>query len=548
MSEKEFNLLEEPWVRVRAPDCTVYEVSLTDALLRAHEMTDLAGELPAQDAAMLRLLLAVLYPVFSRVDEEGAPAPFQSAEDAVARWGTLWRLGRFPEGPLRRYLETWRERFWLFHPERPFWQVPQAEIGTEYTAAKLNGELSESSNKIRLFPPCSGEEKQGMGYAQAARWILYVNGYDDTSSKPKTKGAPSVGAGWLGKLGLIQAVGRNLFETLMLNLVLLKDGAELWGEGIPCWELETPRSGERTEIPQPNNPAELLTLQSRRILLRRENGRVTGYFLLGGDFFRKEYAFCEQMTVWRGTQPNKNAPVVFQPKRHDPARQLWREFPSMFMQEGNMHLPGVVQWIVLLQNPRFCLLGNGSLIRFRIMGVEYGDKDFFVSDTFSDELTFHMELLGELGRRWRNTVKDEIGRCEKLAEAIGRLACDLAIAAGRDKDGSQKAAAGKAREQFYFRLDQPFREWLYAIDPAGGEEDRENAVFSWRERAAQLTRRFGEELVQEAGTTALLGRSVEERSKKGKNEVTLKRHYSAPEAYNAFLYRVAVIVQEGGTV
>ena len=262
MKETEFNLLEEPWIRIRFPDCSVREVSLTDALLHAHEAADLAGELPAQDVAVLRLLLAVLQTVFQRVDGTGAPAPFRQEEDAIVRWGKLWRLGRFPAEPLQQYLKTWRERFWLFHPERPFWQVPQAKIGTEYSAAKLNGELSESGNKIRLFPPCSGEEKSGMSYAQAARWLLYLNGYDDTSSKPKTKVAPSVGAGWLGKLGPIQAVGSNLFETLLLNLTLLKDGAEKWGEGGPCWELETPRSGERTEIPQPDHPAALLTLQS----------------------------------------------------------------------------------------------------------------------------------------------------------------------------------------------------------------------------------------------------------------------------------------------
>ena len=29
----EFNLLEEPWIRVRTPDCALQEVSLTDALL-----------------------------------------------------------------------------------------------------------------------------------------------------------------------------------------------------------------------------------------------------------------------------------------------------------------------------------------------------------------------------------------------------------------------------------------------------------------------------------------------------------------------------------
>ena len=37
MKEVEFNLLDEPWVRVLCADCTVREVSLTEALLHAHE-------------------------------------------------------------------------------------------------------------------------------------------------------------------------------------------------------------------------------------------------------------------------------------------------------------------------------------------------------------------------------------------------------------------------------------------------------------------------------------------------------------------------------
>ena len=46
MKEIEFNLLTEPWVRVRRPDNTVQEVSLTDALLHAQDYVDLAGEMP----------------------------------------------------------------------------------------------------------------------------------------------------------------------------------------------------------------------------------------------------------------------------------------------------------------------------------------------------------------------------------------------------------------------------------------------------------------------------------------------------------------------
>ena len=33
MKEREFNLLDEPWVRVMRPDCTVEEVALPEALL-----------------------------------------------------------------------------------------------------------------------------------------------------------------------------------------------------------------------------------------------------------------------------------------------------------------------------------------------------------------------------------------------------------------------------------------------------------------------------------------------------------------------------------
>ena len=108
METMEFNLLRERWVRVRTQDCTVQEVSLTDALLHAHAYVDLAGEMPTQDAAMLRLLLAVLHTVFSRVDGNGVPAPFEEPRDALQRWGELWQLGHFPEQPIRDYLDNGR--------------------------------------------------------------------------------------------------------------------------------------------------------------------------------------------------------------------------------------------------------------------------------------------------------------------------------------------------------------------------------------------------------------------------------------------------------
>ena len=263
MTDREFSLLEEPWILVIGTENQTRKVSLTQALLQAHQIRDLAGESKTQDSAVLRLLLAVVYTVFSKTDEQGIEAPITGIQEAVRRWGALWDCGAFPQGPIETYLTQWQDRFWLFHPERPFYQVPGLQ-GTENPAKKLNGVLVESSNKIQLFSLWNGERKDRLTYDEAARWLVFIQGYGDTAAKK-----PSPRLGWLGSIGLVEAKGKTLFETLMLNLVLWRDAVEPWEDGIPAWEAELPDEKKR-EIPPPYNPSELLTLQGRQILLRRK--------------------------------------------------------------------------------------------------------------------------------------------------------------------------------------------------------------------------------------------------------------------------------------
>lgn len=67
--------------------------------------------------------------------------------------------------------------------------------------------------------------------------------------------------------------------------------------------------------------------------------------------------------------------------------------------------------------------------------MQYGDKDFFVNDSFSDSLAFQAVLLDELGYGWQNRITEEISRCEQAASLVGHLAQDIATAAG-DKNGN----------------------------------------------------------------------------------------------------------------
>ena len=185
MKDIEFNLIDEPWIRVIDFNCRITEVSLTEVIVNAHKYKALRGELPTQDIAVMRLILAVLQTVISRYDETGEKNALEDDEDeALERWKAWWDNGRFPEKAILDYLDSWHERFWLFHPERPFYQVAGLNSGTDYDTPKLNGEISESSNKIRLFSSYSSNLKKAMTYSQAARWLLYLNAYDDTSSKP----------------------------------------------------------------------------------------------------------------------------------------------------------------------------------------------------------------------------------------------------------------------------------------------------------------------------------------------------------------------------
>ncbi|MDR3766404.1 MAG: type I-E CRISPR-associated protein Cse1/CasA [Butyricicoccus sp.] len=541
MTEPVFNLVDEPWIRVLRSDGTEEEVSLRDALLRAHTFVDLGGELQTQNIAVLRLLLAVLHTVFSRTDETGASVPLEEPDDAVERWESLWLRGELPEQPIAQYLKQWHERFWLFHPERPFGQSQTAQQGTQCSASKLIGELSESGNKLRLFASRTGEGKAHVTYAEAARWLIYLNGFDDAALKPhipKEKREGKIAPAWLGQLGLVYAKGNNLFETLLLNLVLLRPDHTLWGENRPAWERETPRGEELRVIPLPDNLAELLTLQSRLIWLNREEEVVTGYGILCGDSFDPQNTFAEQMTAWKKIE-KKNEPVYYVPWPHEPGKQMWRDFANIFMTSENAassnQAPGVVQWIVWLKRKRY--LQKKKYVQFATACNRYdSSQKSAVTDVLGDTLTMQAALLDALGVPWQKRIATEVEKCDAIAQEVGLLAWRIFIADGGDSKNSEKDNAVRlvAYEKWYDRIDEPFRRWLHSIDPEKDAVDGDKLT-EWIMTARRLALHLGQEYMEHAGTNALFGRRITEKTK--------KRLYAAPRAYSWFRKRAYEIYQ-----
>jgi CRISPR system Cascade subunit CasA len=500
--KKKFNLLDERWIFVLDENGVAVEVSLIDVFRNAHKYRRLANELPSADVAILRLLLAILYAVFIRCDVNGNEAKL-TAENAMDRWKELWNKDGFPYETIERYLEQYRERFWLIHPETPFYQVANLSTRkcTEYEAQKLIGDLSQSGNKPRLF---AGRIKnEAVQMAEAARWLLHVNAFDDTSAKPSVRKSEgnvadamySPGAGWLGKLGLILLEGENLFRTLLLNFVLLDDKNAVLRDSKPIWEVDV-RDTERLEISRPRSLAELYTLQSRRLLLKYDGDLVVGYCLLGGDAFDKENAFIEPMTLWRKSEKD------YVPRRHNANKKLWRDFGALVLSEGDYKKPGIVEWIEYLSYEKIT-----PIYTFAAIGVQFGDKDFFVDDLYADSLSVNSELFASVGEGWRNRIIETLNYTEDAVNVFASLAVDLALAEGLDKGDRGKnlyPIRNDAKERAYFALDIPFRNWLADIDTT---EDINEVMLAWKVQAKRIIRGLAEEMLNDTGDSAFVGRN-----------------------------------------
>jgi len=234
----------------------VVELGLRDTLLQAHQLQGLGGETPLVTAALYRLLFAVLY---------RAIEPPEDDQD----WEKLWRVGHWDAQRISDYLERWRHRFDLFHPEHPFYQWQ----GRNSQTLSINLMIFDvaSGNNATLFDHHTDDEKVALTPAEAARILLVVQAF----SPAGTGGlAPrdSSNAPWASGI-IFLAEGSTLFDTLVFNFMPVDwwDGIPVGQEDVPVWESDNPL------LPNRNIPlgiADYLTWPNRSIRLTpEENGR-----------------------------------------------------------------------------------------------------------------------------------------------------------------------------------------------------------------------------------------------------------------------------------
>ncbi|MCK7627617.1 type I-E CRISPR-associated protein Cse1/CasA [Streptomyces sp. RS10V-4] len=511
-----FDLVSRPWLPVQRTDGTVTEVSLLGLFEQAAALRRLVGDVPTQEIALLRLLLAIVY------DALDGPV-------AVEDWEDLW-LADAPFAAVPTYLERHRDRFDLFHPERPFYQV--AGLRT------AKGEIAPLSRIVADVPvgePFFAMRRPGveaLPYAEAARWLVHAHTYDTSGIKSAMEGDERgragkvypLGVGTLGNLGGVFAEGDTLRETLLLNLIALEEaraGADVAAdEDVPVWRRKDPLGpGERKDPPGTVSPAglrDLYTWQSRRIRLHPEGGAVTGVVLGYGDPLVLAAPWkLEPMSAWRRneTQEKKQGrSPVYTPLRHDPSKAAWRGLGSLLparrqtAHNGQRGAPaenlrsGIARWFT--QVITASEIDPGTLVRLRLVGAVYGTQQSVIDEIVDDSVVLPVITLHEANPVYGAAAVDAVKDAEGCVIALGQLAANLARAAGADPTGP----ATTARDLGFGTLDGPYRAWLKSL-LAFPELD--SARREWRTTVRRNLLRLSERLLASAGPAADEGRLVD---------------------------------------
>lgn len=491
-----FNLVDDRWIAVRNLDGDSEMVSFRELFHAAPRIRRIAGDLPSQDFAVLRIALAVLYRVLESGLTEGSFLD-------LARG--LWADG-LPLQSIDSYLDTWRHRFELFDDIHPFMQVPDlttksGEVkGLELLVpdAPGAGSLFTMRQKVPVLEP-----------ATAARWLVHCQAFDFSGIKSgavgddRVKGGRGypIGIGWCGWLGGVIVEGDTLRETLLLNF---SPAQEADPRDAPLWELPPLDAGARaTDEIGPYGPLGLFTWPIRRIRLFGDGQTVTGVLICNGDpidyWLQHRH---EQMSAWRFSEPQakkRNLSMAYMPRGHDPSRSFWRGLAALLPAAGALASDGTAKTL-----PPRAIATVGQLIHHEIIpdqlvraiavGVTYGAQNSSYSEIFTDSVVFHPSIA-KTGGPALDCVLDAVARADGGVQALSTLAGDLAVAAGGDREPTATAA----RERGYAALDQQFLRWLPSVSEDG---DTYAALDQWTKIARGVLRTEGNALIAAAGPDA----------------------------------------------
>lgn len=520
---KSFNLTTEPWIKVLDKKTnSELMVSLKELFQNASSYRQLAGDMHAQDLSILRLLEAILMTVYTRVNQNGQEYEWltldnrmcvQSYDDEIGgfslakaltkTWISLYKAGQFSES-VCDYLDKNKDLFDFFG-SKPFYQVTAKQYDsfapekkkifnrTGTVALKqINRLISESGNSISVFSPKSQEMKNEMSLDELVRWLITYQNFAGGSDKTKIK--KPVSPGWLYEINPIFVQGQNLFETLMLNMVLFNPYRPEYTLQRPVWEEELNEYvKKRLSRIKPDNFAETYTVWSRLLYIEWQNDTPTIFSACLPSFENINTFDIEPMSTWMKKKGN------YCPEKRNIASlavAMWRNFGQYIATSGDDdNKPLSVVWINYLKG-KIKFNNNREMINLHTSGLIDDQNPFSKMPVaeFDDNLRIEANVLFDQSNEKKNIWPTRIEEMVKLNQKIGKKYHNFLLEVGKIRFDSEKTEkkirnkkvelfANRQSQFFYDALNEPFTEWLAGLTSG---DDREAKQEEWTKELREV--------------------------------------------------------------
>lgn len=473
-----FNLIDQDWIPCLTVDNKLKEFTLYDMLVNAHDLKAICCETPIISAAIMPMMLALLHRVFGPAGQRD--------------WQALWNQGTFPKQPLNDYFSQWHDRFDLFHPERPFYQVKDGRVKPKSVIHLIHS----IGNTGTLFTHATDTKGLRLSPATAARYLITdryfrtagLSGLDEKfTDSPFTRGV------------LFYAEGANIFETLLLNLVKYPDEYIMLHTDAdkPVWENDSPFDRRNT----PYGYLDYLTWPSNRVWLIPESDK-------------RGEVYVQYMTVAPGL--NLDAEVKSPQKQYiqrekkgettwsflyfNSSRALWRDYHSLLMlNTKDIEPPAVVEWLSelaldgMIEDDQDLKLTAIGMLADQAKPIFYRQEPMPLPATLLSERTDRQFVF--------QAIKDAEGMADTLRNTLNTLA-DEVLMRGSERKPDSKDRGDLIQQwdvisSYWAELEIHFWEFIDTLTSANPEE----ALVAWHNALTRTARHSLGQAIQMAGAS-----------------------------------------------
>lgn len=439
-----YSVLTKPMIPVIPEQGSLpVEVSIRDAVLKAHEYYDIGGDTPMERYACVRFLAAFVMDMLEMKTLEERKSVFQA--------------GRFDKDVFERYVMECAQEgasFDLFDDKAPFMQSVFSNKKSQLKAAAALDLCFPSGNAPTFHQSSASvlgyaiEDEKVMTPAKAFREMLvkYTYGAYSTEGSAGINGMPM----------FVYVIGKNLFETVMHHTLSEEEAAPReYGAGTVPWRENGIRVEESDQVEDKATLLQALTWMPRRVqLVLSDDGKVHKVYLAKGLKYSGPF--------WRDT----NTYAYYSKTKKDYMNVVMRTVPDPWMYlngvvyNGDLIAPDCVARINDLCTPE-----QSKRLKIRMSSISKNAKSYILYSMYETELDLPESFLRNpeyveeykqdvtLLSKTENSIQYAIRNClpdglvQQCTALFNRLAKEIIITVPAE-DISREAEIEEHREVF----------------------------------------------------------------------------------------------------